>query len=217
MQHPLIFNPVTGEQFAEPNQYAENWRTETWLYNPWTGVRRGEFFVGFDPHGRGLTPASGRELCPKPSDVFVSTEDAIRQEAGLPTTKELKASGGKLNLCLTPDDVFRFTETAACQEAGQLTFKGFELTGGKLSGDHYYRVKVAEPIAQDVAPYTAECADIIEALGMTFNEGEAFKALWRLAAARQGRGKPGNQPQYDADKAAHYGARVAAQTKRGAQ
>lgn len=91
-----------------------------------------------------------------------------------------------------------------------------DLTGGKLSGDHYYRVAVAEPIAPDVQPYTAECADIIEALGMTFNEGEAFKAIWRLAAARRGRGKPGNKPQYDADKAAHYGARIAACVKRGA-
>lgn len=88
------------------------------------------------------------------------------------------------------------------------------LNGGKLKGDHYYRVTVAEPISPEVQPYTAECADIIEALGMTFNEGEAFKALWRLAAARRGRAKPGTVPQYDADKVAHYGARVAAQTKR---
>ena len=89
--------------------------------------------------------------------------------------------------------------------------------GGKLAGDHYYRVTVNDPISPEVKPYTAECADIIESLGMTFNEGEAFKALWRLAAARHGRGKAGNKPQYDADKVAHYGARVAAQTKRGAQ
>lgn len=88
------------------------------------------------------------------------------------------------------------------------------LTGGKLSGNHYYRVVVDEPMSPEVEPYTAECADIIEALGMTFNEGEAFKALWRLAAARRGRGKPGNKAQYDADKVAHYGARVAAQTKK---
>lgn len=87
------------------------------------------------------------------------------------------------------------------------------LQGGKLSGDHYYRVRVMEPVSNEVAPYTAECADIIEALDMTFNEGEAFKALWRLAAARQGRGKPGNKPQYDADKVAHYGARVAEHTR----
>ena len=90
------------------------------------------------------------------------------------------------------------------------------LTGGKLTGDHYYRVAVSDPMAPDLQPYVAECADIIEALGMTFNEGEAFKALWRLAAARQGRGKPGNKPQYDADKAAHYGQRVAVCERRKA-
>lgn len=90
------------------------------------------------------------------------------------------------------------------------------LAGGKLTGDHYYRVAVREPMASDLQPYRAECADIIEALDMTFNEGEAFKALWRLAAARQGRGKPGNKPQYDADKAAHYGQRVAAGERRKA-
>lgn len=87
--------------------------------------------------------------------------------------------------------------------------------GGARRGDHYYRVRVSRPIAPDVDPYTAECADIIEALDMTFNEGEAFKALWRLAAARQGKVKPGSAgPQYDADKVAHYGARVAACTSR---
>lgn len=89
------------------------------------------------------------------------------------------------------------------------------LSGGKLKGDHYYRVTVDRPISEELEPYLAECADIIEALNMTFNEGEAFKAIWRLAAARQGRGKPGNKAQYDADKIAHYGSRVKAQTERG--
>ena len=81
--------------------------------------------------------------------------------------------------------------------------------GGALTGDHYYRVRVEAPVAPDLGAYVAECADIIEALGMTFNEGECFKALWRLAAARQGKAK-GTSAQYDADKVAHYGARVAA-------
>jgi hypothetical protein len=86
--------------------------------------------------------------------------------------------------------------------------------GGKLSGDHYYRVTVSHPIAPDVQPYMAECADIIEALHMTFNEGEAFKAIWRLAAGRLGRVKPGSAGmQYDADKVAHYGVRVAEHTR----
>ena len=90
--------------------------------------------------------------------------------------------------------------------------------GGKLKGNHYYRVEVTHPISPEVQPYVAECADIIEALDMTFNEGEAFKALWRLAAARQGRTKPsGSGGQYDADKVAHYGARVAEHNRRKAK
>jgi len=85
--------------------------------------------------------------------------------------------------------------------------------GGKLKGDHYYRVDVKSPISDEIAPYLAECADIIEALGMSFNEGEAFKAIWRLAAARTLGKAKGTSAQYDADKAAHYAGRVAAQIR----
>lgn len=86
--------------------------------------------------------------------------------------------------------------------------------GAMLRGKNYYQVPVPEPMNPDLKPYMAECADIIEALGMTFNEGEAFKALWRGAAART-LGIVKNTAQYDADKAAHYGQRVAAQVRRG--
>ena len=85
--------------------------------------------------------------------------------------------------------------------------------GGKLTGNHYYRVDVPAPISPELQPYSAECADIIEALGMSFNEGEAFKALWRLAAARTLGKAKGTTAQYDADKAAHYAGRVAAQIR----
>lgn len=98
-------------------------------------------------------------------------------------------------------------------EAGLLAASTQPSGGGKLQGDHYYRVAISEPISPELVPYVAECADIIEALNMTFNEGEAFKAIWRLAAGRQGRGKPDSKPQYNADKVAHYGQRVAAHTR----
>ena len=88
-----------------------------------------------------------------------------------------------------------------------------KLNGGKLEGKHYYLADVTNPINSKVEPYVAECSDIIEALDMTFNEGECFKALWRLAASRQGRGKQGNTEVYDADKVAHYGHRVSVQTR----
>ncbi|MBB6253038.1 hypothetical protein [Nitrospirillum iridis] len=84
------------------------------------------------------------------------------------------------------------------------------LTGG--SSD-YYKVPIAHPATPGVAPYTAECLDIIEALDMTFAEGNAFKAIWRLAAARMGNGKPGNTALYDAEKVEFFGARMVAQAK----
>jgi hypothetical protein len=83
------------------------------------------------------------------------------------------------------------------------------LTGG--SSD-YYRVCIARPI--EGAPYEAQCLDIISALGMTFAEGEAFKAIWRKAADRQGNGKPGNSPLYNAEKVAFFGAHMV-QLERG--
>ena len=77
------------------------------------------------------------------------------------------------------------------------------------SGAHasYYEVSILYP--KGGFPYHAECQDIIEALGMDFNEGNAFKALWRRAAARLGKVKKGNEnPLYDAQKIAFYGNRI---------
>lgn len=79
-------------------------------------------------------------------------------------------------------------------------------TGGQVS---YYLAQVRRPRRSTQPPYQAECEDIIKALGMTFDEGCAFKALWRTAAARLGDPKPGKDPleqaTYDAEKIAHYG------------
>jgi hypothetical protein len=87
------------------------------------------------------------------------------------------------------------------------------VTGGN---NDYYLVTVAKP--KRLAPYQAECEDIIEALQMTFAEGTVLKALWRSCAARTfGLTKPGadhNFGIYDAEKIAYYGERmVAARTK----
>ena len=80
----------------------------------------------------------------------------------------------------------------------------------KLSGgfNNYYLVEVKHPQRENQEPYMAECEDIIQALGMTFDEGCAFKALWRNAAARMGNGKPGNESVYDMEKLVHYGTRL---------
>lgn len=78
-------------------------------------------------------------------------------------------------------------------------------TGGATS---YYLVEVANP-NQGIQPYQAECGDIIEALGMDFNEGCEFKALWRGAAARNlGKVKEGNEDaKYDIEKRVFYAQR----------
>lgn len=72
----------------------------------------------------------------------------------------------------------------------------------------YYEVDIKHP--KSGQPYRAECQDIIDALGMDFNEGNAFKALWRRCAARTlGKVKKGNENTlYDAQKIAFYGDRI---------
>jgi len=78
------------------------------------------------------------------------------------------------------------------------------LTGG--SSD-YYKVAIDKPTSGG-EPYMAECNDIIEALEMTFAEGNILKALWRIAAARQGKGKAGVTAIYDAEKIVFFGQRL---------
>lgn len=83
-----------------------------------------------------------------------------------------------------------------------------EFTGGNVN---YYLVDISEP--KRLAPYKAEAEDIIEALGMTFAEGCAFKAIWRSCAQRTlGHFKRGqdNFGVYDAEKVAYYGSRMVA-------
>ena len=83
-----------------------------------------------------------------------------------------------------------------------------EKSGGPTS---YYLVFVDKP-NQGADAYQAECGDIIEALGMTFNEGCAFKAIWRTAAARTlNKIKAGGDALYDAEKVVFYGRRMIAQ------
>jgi len=80
-----------------------------------------------------------------------------------------------------------------------------EFTGGPTT---YYTVTVAHPLSIP-NPYDAECGDIIEALNMSFAEGEAFKAIWRLCAARElGLQKANHNAIYDAEKVTHYGKRM---------
>ncbi len=84
-----------------------------------------------------------------------------------------------------------------------------EFTGGNVN---YYLVNIKDP--KRLQPYEAEAEDIIEALGMTFAEGCAFKAIWRSCAMRTlGHMKKGQDQfgVYDAEKVQYYGGRMLAQ------
>jgi len=85
-----------------------------------------------------------------------------------------------------------------------------QLTGGSSS---YYKLPIPYPITLP-DPYVCECTDIIEALGMTFAEGNVFKALWRNAAKRQGNGKSGTTSVYDAEKMVFFSKIILDQEKR---
>jgi hypothetical protein len=89
-----------------------------------------------------------------------------------------------------------------------------EYTGKDVS---YYVVEISQP--KRMHPYAAECEDIIEALGMTFAEGCAFKAIWRSCAARNlGLTKRGQDEHgvYDAEKVIYYGQAMLRQRQRKA-
>lgn len=87
-----------------------------------------------------------------------------------------------------------------------------EYTGSSVS---YYKVRIDKPTNPDLEPYTAECNDIIEALGMNYAEGNAFKAVWRSCAARNlGLSKDGYKDGlYDAEKVVFFGQRMIEQAK----
>lgn len=94
---------------------------------------------------------------------------------------------------------------AKSDAAKPLTTTKRKLTGG--SSD-YYKVNIASPTSGG-APYTAECNDIIEAMNMEYDVANVFKAAWRIAALRQGHGKPGqDSPVYDAEKVVFFGQRI---------
>ena len=85
-----------------------------------------------------------------------------------------------------------------------------ELTGGS---NDYWKVRVENPTSGG-EPYTGECNDIIEALQMEYDVANAFKAAWRVAALRQGRGKPGQDSAvYDGEKIVFFGQRIIAREK----
>lgn len=87
-----------------------------------------------------------------------------------------------------------------------------EYTGKSVD---YYKVKVDNPTTEGNTPYLAECNDLIEALGMNYAEGNAFKAIWRKCAARKfGVKKKGyDNGLYDSEKVVFFGGRMVEQSK----
>ncbi len=76
---------------------------------------------------------------------------------------------------------------------------------------NYYVVDVKQPTSVG-KPYTAECNDITETLGMTATEANIFKEIWRTAAARTlGKEKAGHTAKRGAEKVAFFGLRYALQ------
>ena len=104
-----------------------------------------------------------------------------------------------------------YTEGFYCGECAAEE-KQAQKTGGSVD---YYKCHVADPIDENHPPYTAESIDIIEALGMTFAEGEAFKAIWRTCTGRLGGAvKADNKALYNAEKVEFFGARMVRAAKR---
>ncbi|WP_244832387.1 hypothetical protein [Caballeronia sp. TF1N1] len=92
--------------------------------------------------------------------------------------------------------------------------KELESSGGRVN---YYLAQVDHPQREDQPPYRAECEDIIDALGMTFDEGNIFRELWRSANERtHGKGKVGNTPLRAAQKCVHYSGRLLKKAQRAA-
>jgi hypothetical protein len=83
-----------------------------------------------------------------------------------------------------------------------------EHTGKSVS---YYDVTIGQwtnPAHREDHPVTVSCNDIIEALEMEYAEANVFKAQWRIAAAKQGKMKKGNNSVYDAEKSCFFSERV---------
>lgn len=89
-----------------------------------------------------------------------------------------------------------------------------EHTGNSVS---YYDVTITHwtnPEHQQDNPVTVSCNDIIEALNMNYAQANVFKAQWRIAAAKQGKLKKGNNTVYDAEKSCFFSNRVLVQEQK---
>lgn len=141
----------------------------------------------------------------------MSIQDIEARDSNLPDGTFCQVSNGVYYF--HPDmGRLRATLPTFIKQDGQWTeYKLEEYTGGSSS---YYTIHVKNPTTEGRPAYIAECNDIIEALGMNYAEGNAFKALWRRAAARKGMRKKGyDNGLYDAEKVKFFGNRLIEQSK----
>lgn len=119
-------------------------------------------------------------------------------------------AGEVVKSCITCADGKACEVTSSCLPGNTLQYRHWKPRGDSGANGTYYEVDIKH--SKSGRPYRAECQDIIEALGMDFNEGNAFKAIWRRCAARSlGKVKKGNEdPLYDAQKIAFYSGRILA-------
>ena len=100
------------------------------------------------------------------------------------------------------------------RDALRMRLKPAEPESSKEEGENsglsvdYYKIPITNPTTKHVTPYIAECNDIIEALEMSYAEGNVFKATWRKCAARLGLQKKGNDGIRDAEKIVFFGDRI---------
>lgn len=91
-------------------------------------------------------------------------------------------------------------------------YEGVQFEGVKQESsgrdNDYWIAEIAKP--KRLSPCVVECEDLIEHFQMTFQEGEAFKALWRNGMLRLGLGKPGDTHLRNAQKVGHFGNRMEA-------
>lgn len=145
-------------------------------------------------------------------NTYPVVEETVKRGYHIYTIRD---NNGKLFSLLNPKPgaIFELVNEGSLSASAPAEKDTPEYTGG--SSD-YYQVKITNPTTPGRPDYIAECNDIIEALGMNFAEGNAFKALWRRAAHRTlGKRKAGAQEDglYDAEKVEFFGARLVAQSK----
>lgn len=118
------------------------------------------------------------------------------------------SSGGSHSAALTDLDIPRsYCNNELLEEDALYRGSATPLENKKeSSGDDHWIVSIKQP--KRLSPYEVECEDLIEHFQMSFQEGEAFKALWSNGQMRIGKGKPGDSPLRNAEKVAHFGQRM---------